>query len=108
MELEISTIQAYRAAFSRVVKLTGGRDISEDPHLNALISNFSIERPFKRKNYPCWDLIKVLKSLMEEPYEPLTTTSLANITRKTVFLLFLASGLRRNELHAIAVNKTIL
>ncbi len=43
---------------------------------------------------------------MEKPYE-LTTTSLANITRKTVFLLLLASGLRRNELHAIDVNMTI-
>ncbi len=106
-ELEISTIQRYRAAISRVIKLAERRDLSEDPYLNALISNFSIERPFQRKTYSSWDLLKVLKSLMEKPYEPLTTTSLANITRKTVFLLLLASGLRRNELHAIDVNKTV-
>ncbi len=41
-ELEISTIQGYRAAISRVIKLAGRRDLSEDPYLNALISNFSI------------------------------------------------------------------
>ncbi len=56
-ELEISTIQGYRAAIGKVIKLAGGRDISEDPHLIALISNFSIERPFKRKTYPSWESI---------------------------------------------------
>ncbi len=34
---------------------------------------------------------------MEEPYQALTTTSLGNITRKTVFLLTLKSGLRKKE-----------
>ncbi len=86
--------------------LGGGRNISDDQHLNALLSNFSTEKPFKRKTYPSWDLIKVLKTLMEEPYEPLNIISLSFLTKKTVFLLFWASGLWR-KLHAFDINPTI-
>ncbi len=96
MELEVSTIQGYRADIIRVINLSGGRNISDDQHLNALISNFSIKRPFKKKIYPCWDLMKVLKTLMEELYESLNTISLPFLTKETVFLLLLASGLKRN------------
>ncbi len=34
-ELEISIIQGYRAAISRVIKLAAGRDIPQDPHLKS-------------------------------------------------------------------------
>ncbi len=107
MELEISTIQGYRAEIKRVINLGGDKDISNNQHLNALISNFSIERPFKKKIYPSWDLIKVLKILMEEPYKPLHFISLSFLTKITVFLLLLAAEIRRNELHALHVDKTI-
>ncbi len=106
-ELAVSTIKGYRSAISRVLSLTGIRDSTEDPHLHALISNFSIERPVNRKNYPSWDLSIVLQSLMKSPYEPIASASLKHIAKKTAFLLLLASGARRGEVHALDATKCI-
>jgi integrase len=44
---------------------------------------------------------------MKAPYEPLVSSSMEHVTMKTVFLLLLASGCRRNEIHALSV-KNIL
>lgn len=37
-------------------------------------------------------------------YEPLTYASIAHLTRKKVFLVALASGRRRSELHALSAD----
>ena len=105
-DLQVRTIKGYRSAIARMIKLSGGLDLSEDPYLHALISNFSIERPVNTKKYPTWDLIKVLNSLRKEPYEPMHKCTLTDLTKKLVFLLLLASGARRGELHAIDVRRT--
>ncbi len=47
MELEISTILGYRVAINIVVHLGGGRDISNNQHLNALIFNSVLKEPLK-------------------------------------------------------------
>ena len=106
-QLAVSTIKGYRSAISRVLNLTGIRDSTEDPHLHALISNFSIERPVNRKNYPSWDLSIVLQSLMKSPYEPIASASLKYVAKKTAFLLLLASGARRGEIHALDASKCV-
>ena len=105
--LQVRTIKGYRAAISRMLNLSEDRDLTIDPHLRALISNFSIERPVNRKTYPSWDLVLVLNSLMRPPYEPLMAASLPFLTKKLVFLLLLASGARRVEVHSLDVNKLI-
>jgi len=104
-QLEVSTIQGYRAAICRVLKLAGKEDLSHDTYLNALVNNFSIERPITKKVYPSWDLITVLKSLMKLPYEPASAATRAALTKKCAFLLLLASGARRSEIHALDVNR---
>ena len=51
---------------------------------------------------PKWDLPLVLRHLKDAPYEPLEAASLEHLSKKTAFLLALASGRRRSELHAFS------
>ncbi len=104
-DLKVSTIKGYRSTICRVIKLTGGLDFSEDPHphLNALVRSFTIERP-ATKQFPKWDLVLVIKYLMKAPFKPLCSESLLNLTKKTVFLLALASG----ELHSLDLDETLM
>ncbi len=106
-KLDVSTLKGYRSAISKVLKFSTGINLTEDPHLRALFSNFSIEKPVNRKIFPKWDLSLVLKQLRKSPYEPLKSASLLHLTRKTAFLLLLASGIRRGELQAIDVKNCL-
>ncbi len=72
-----------------------------------MISNFAIERPVHRKVYPSWDLTIVLNAPMKSPYEPLQNASLFNLTKKSIFLLLLASGARCSEIHALDINNVL-
>ena len=60
-----------------------------------------MESPVTRHLFPQWDLPLVLRSLRRPPYEPMRDALLQDVTRKTVFLLALASGNRRGELAAL-------
>ncbi len=99
----VSTILGYRTAINRVLSQKGLK-VSEDKDISALISHFALERPVNSNLYPKWDLKIVLDALRKQPYEPLISASLYHVTRKTVFLLILASGVRRGEIHALDVN----
>ena len=101
--LDVSTIRGYRASISRVLRFVRGLDLTNSLVLRELISSFELERPCVRKLYPKWDLNTVLKALMRGPYEPLNSASMLHLTRKTAFLLLLASGARRGELMALDV-----
>ena len=52
-----------------------------------------------------WNLSVVLNELTKVPYEPMKDTDLKHLTLKTVFLLLLASGKHRSEIHAWVANK---
>ena len=58
-----------------------------------------------RNPVPKWDLSLVLNRLASAPFEPLHKAPLKLLTWKTVFLLALASGRRRGELHALDASK---
>ena len=66
-----------------------------------MIRHFLIQRPPKQTPLPQWSLSLVLRALREPPFEPLHSISLKALTFKTVFLLALASGRRRSEIHAL-------
>jgi integrase len=100
-ELSLSTIKGYRSAISRVLSKVNGIDISASPVIKDLITNFQVNRPFTERSLPRWDLNLVLDSLTRPPYEPLLSSSLSFLSRKTAFLLLLASGARRGEIHAL-------
>jgi hypothetical protein len=100
-KLCVSTIKGYRAAIGRVLKVVKGLDVSNSEPIRNLISNFNVEKPFVERILPKWDLKIILDSFKKAPYEPLTSASLICIARKTAFLLLLASGARRGEVHAL-------
>ena len=54
--------------------------------------------------YPKWSLRIVLNYLTKDPFEHISKCSLENLTWKTVFLVALASGRRRSEIHALSVS----
>ena len=77
-------------------------EISLSPVLRDLIRSFSIQRPVARVSPPSWDLNLVLKALMAPPFEPLGEASFRNLTKKTLFLLSLATARRVGEVQALS------
>ena len=99
-----STINGYRTA---IVDTLGpaGHHISQSLDLNRLLPNFRRDRPKSSRNLPKWNLSVVLNELTKAPFEPMKDTDLKHLTLKTAFLLALASGTRRSEIHAWFANK---
>ena len=94
-----STIEGYRTALADILN-TESRDISHSPELSRLLASFHRDRPKASRPIPAWNLSLVLQVLTKAPFEPLKTVDLKFLTFKTVFLLALASGKRRSEIHA--------
>ena len=57
------------------------------------------------RNLAKWNLAVVLNELTKAPFEPIKDTDLKHLTLKTAFLLALASGKCRTEIHAWVANK---
>ena len=72
--------------------------------LHKLLSIFHRDRPKSSRNLPKWNL-SVLSELTKAPFEHMKDTDLKHCTVKTAFLLALASGKRRSEIHAWVANK---
>ena len=99
-----STIDGYRTAIVDTLGPTG-LHISQSSDLNRLLSSFHRDRPKSSRNLPKWNLSVVLNELTKAPFEPMKDTDLKHLTLKTAFLLALASGKRRSEIHAWVANK---
>ena len=99
-----STIDGYRTA---IVDTLGpaGHHITQSSDLHRLLSSFHRDRPKSSRNLPKWNLSVVLNELTKAPVEPMKDTDLKHLTLKTAFLLALASGKRRSEIHVWAANK---
>ena len=97
--LKPSTIAGYRTAIADGLG-PEGEAVSTIRELNRLLASFHRDRPRSSRSIPSWDLSLVLLALTRQPFEPLRTTDLKLLTFKTVFLLALASGKRRAEIHA--------
>ena len=98
-----STIDGYRMA---IVDTFGpaGHHISQSSDIHRLLSSFHSDRPKSSRNLPKWNLSFVLNELTKAPFEPMKDTDLKHLTLKTAFLLALASGKRRSEIHAWVAN----
>ena len=92
-----STIDGYWMA---IVDTLGpaGHHISQSSDLNRLLSSFPgiVPKVFN---------LSVVNELTKAPFEPMKDTNLKHLTLKTAFLLALASGKRRSEIHAWVANK---
>ena len=98
-----STIDGYRT----IVDTLGptGQHITHNEDLHRLLSSFHRDRPKSSRNLPKWNLSVVLNELTKALIEPMKDTDLKHLTLKTAFLLALASGKRRIEIHAWVANK---
>ena len=83
-----------------------GLHISQSSDLNRLLSSFHRDRPKSSRNLPKWNFSVVHgNELTKAPFEPMKDTDLKHLTLKTAFLLALASGKQRSEIHAWVANK---
>lgn len=97
----VSTVKGYRTAICTTIRTATGRDLTGDHILHDLIEAFSIERPRDQHPLPTFDLALVLRRLLREPFEPMATAQVKFLAWKTLFLVTLASGKRRSEIHAM-------
>ena len=67
-----------------------------------LLRSFRMEHPLPSSRVPPWDLSLVLSFLRGAPFEPLSSCSLRDLTRKVLFLVALATVRRVGELHALS------
>ena len=83
-----------------------------DPHIKLLVRAFRLERPVQCRIMPKWDLHLVLLSLMRPPFTSQSEDDgessndvipLKWRTLKCLFLLALASAIRRSYLHALSI-----
>ena len=100
-KLAVSTLEGYRMAIAGTLRVTCGVEVGRSDTLKALIQNIRGESARLRCPAPDWDLALVLRRLRHHPFEPIQSISLQLLTWKTVFLVALASGKRRGEIHAL-------
>ena len=95
------TLQGYRSAISAKLRLATGYDPGQDEVLTQLLKSFFVQKPVKDRSVIKWDLNLVLHYLKHGKMQATASLSPRDVTLKMVFLLALASGKRRGELHAL-------
>ena len=91
----------YRSMLSAVFKSIFP-EISSSPVLHYLLLSFQVEAPIREVSLPSWDLPTVLNYLRSSSFKPLSTISLRDLTRKTLFFISLATAKRVGELQALS------
>ena len=99
--LSVSAVMGYRSMLSAVFKSIL-LEISSSPTLHDLLRSFQVEAPVREVRPPAWDLTTVLNFLRSTRFEPLSSASLRDLTRKTLFLISLATAKRIGELQALS------
>ena len=100
-KLSVSAVMGYRSMLSAVFRSVLP-EISTSPVLHKLLRSFRVEAPARSVTPPAWDLVEVLEYLKSLVFEPLHQSSLRDLTRKTLFLVTLASAKRVSELQALS------
>ena len=104
--LSTSAVKGYKAMLNSVFSLTGF-DLSQDQVLRIIIKACSSQINGPRVSQtPSWNVDVVLRSLTRPPLEPLHQSSLRNVTKKTLFLVALASANCVGELQALSFSVT--
>ena len=94
--LAIDTIRGYPSALSST--LYNVVDLTNSVFLRNLLKNMDLQRPKYKELCPKWNIALVLVYITSPPFEPIMKASLWHLMLKTVFLLKLAWGWRRNIL----------
>ena len=101
-KLSVSAVHGYRSMLSAVFR-TVLPEISTSSVLQDILRSFKVEAPCRAIRPPEWDLLNVLDYLRSSVFEPLTNASLRDLTRKTLFLVALATAKRVGELQAFSL-----
>lgn len=101
-KLTPAAVKGYRSAVATTLKQFSSVDYSHQTILSNVIRSLELEKPKVSSPVPKWNLPLVLEVLSKHPFEPLDSCSLKFLTFKTVFLIALASGRRRSEIHAFS------
>ena len=96
------SIASYRSMLSGVFRFVLP-DLSSHFVLQDLLRSFHLEHPLLSSRAPPWDLSLVLSFLRGVPFEPLSSCSLRDLSRKVLFLVALAMARRVGELQALSV-----
>ena len=100
-KLSVSAMMGYRSMLSAVFRSVLP-EISTSAVLHDLLRSFRVEVPIRAVSPPAWNLLAVLEFLKSPIFEPLRQASLRDLTRKTLFLIALASAKRVSELQALS------
>jgi hypothetical protein len=79
--------------------LSGSPYFGSDEFISLLVKNVSLECPRQRVLIPSWNLSLVLSALKSHPFELAEEVDIKLLSYKCCFLLALASGRRRSEIH---------
>ena len=99
--LSVPCIRGYRSMLSLTFRSKLPK-IATSPVLSDLLRSFAIQRPRSVVSPPSWDLDKVLRFLLGNPFEPLREASFKDMTKKVLFLVSLATAKRVGELQALS------
>lgn len=100
-KLSVTAIKGYKAMLNGVFAFKGF-NLSSDPVLQEVVKACSRQAHRTRSRAPSWNVDVVLKALTGPPFEPLRQASLRDLTRKTLFLVALATAKRVGELQALS------
>ena len=101
-KLSVPSIKGYRSVLANVFRHSD-QDFTNNRDLHDLIRAFELESNSRRTiTTPNWDLDIVLKALTQKPYEPLCKASFRSLTKKTLFLLSLATAKRIGEIQGVS------
>ena len=100
-KLSVSAVMGYCSMLSAVFRLQLP-EISSSPVLHDLLRSFKVEAPCRVVRPPSWDLEVVLRFLRSPIFELLASSSLRDLTRKTLFLVALATAKRVGEIQALS------
>ena len=104
-KLRLSTIEGYRMAIASVLRTSCGTEVGRSDTLRSLMKSIALSDIREQSSVPDWDLLIVLDRLRQSPFEPLHLATPKLLTWKTLFLVALASGKRRGEIHALSYKK---
>ena len=98
--LQVKSIEGYRSALTFILKRASGYDLSQCDIISDLIRGFKLERPRRPRVEVQWDISVVLRFLQTDTFK-FESVSPRWLTWKALFLVALAAGKRRSELHAL-------
>ena len=102
-KVSVRTILNYKSAIAFYYKSQVGYEIPESiTVISDLIRSFKREGPIPVKHVVEWDVHLVLEYFKSDRFHDWKQLSDKDITLKTVFLLALATGKRRSEIHALS------